>query len=152
MWGWRCVEQAMLLWIVFSVLNWPLFLSSPIFSHWRLINSACLDFQIFGIQIVLKKIRCIQVCFVFMLKKSTGWTTLDLCLSFHKELLQDGSITMLVLQLPSGSLAGQKPHVYLRFSKVCESHLCTTPYVLALQDADLWTLVVSTVLLLGDRR
>lgn len=48
---------------------------------------------------------------VFMLKKTTEWATLDLCLSSHKELLQDGGIRMLVLQLPSCSLGGQKPHL-----------------------------------------
>lgn len=86
---------------------------------------------------------------VFTLKKTTEWATLDLCLSSHKELLQDGGIRMLVLQLPSGSLGGQKPYIRRWFSKVCESRLCATPCVLVLQDVDLWTLVVSTILLPG---
>lgn len=48
-------------------------------------------------------------------------------------------------------LSKQRPRAYHWFSKVCESWLYYTPYALAMQDADLWTLVVSTVLLPGER-
>lgn len=74
-----------------------------------------------------------QVYFVLMLKKSTERVTLNLSLNSHKELLQVSSVKMLVLQLPSSSLAGQNPYMYPWFSQVCESWLDSAPLVLVLQ-------------------
>lgn len=82
------------------------------------------------------------------LKKTTEWETL--CLNYHKELLQDSSVKMLVLQLPSGSLAGQKPHIYPWFSQVCESWLDCASLVPEPQGAGLQALVVSAVLVPGE--
>lgn len=84
-----------------------------------------------------------------MLKKNKEWATWELCFSFHKELLQGNGIMLLVLQWPSGSLAGQKPHVdhgSLRFV----SFGFTVQHMF--QDAGLQTLVVSTVLISGEWR
>lgn len=70
-----------------------------------------------------------------MLKKTTEGVTLDLCLSSHNKLLQDSSVKMLVLQLPSSSLAGQNPYIYPWFSQVCESWLDSASHMPVLQGA-----------------
>lgn len=63
----------------------------------------------------------------------------------QKKLLQDSSVKMLVLQLPSSAVAGQKPYTYPWFSQVCESWLDSASRVLVLQGAGPQALVVSAV-------
>lgn len=85
-----------------------------------------------------------------MLKKTTEQVTLALCLSSHKELLQDSSVKMLVLQLPSSSLAGLNPYIYPWLSQDRESWLLSASHVLVLQGAGPQALVVSAVLVPGE--